>query len=288
MTGYVDAMRSMLAELLGEVVDVVVPCLPPGLPEAAFPAVTRGVDDLIDYQGPSYAQLYLDRLRRFIGRRNVDDALLIEIAELMARRMCYEDPIRIAQSTLAEAGIDRPGVRARGVDYRHRFRLDELVSALPEMIADPVLMSVEFVGWLHKPVTVRFHTTTWFGVRRLKFEAWLRRWRTLSVRYPRERAWVERWLHMIDRSLVKQPEAARAVARTATMIAGHGDGCRQGLADWNLIIDQLVKPTFDGVLVLPDLASAIATARAAALPDPRQAALKRAIAAIRTEATARC
>ena len=47
------------------------------------------------------------------------------------------------------------------------------------------------------------------------------------------------------------------------------------------IIDSLVKPTFDGVLPLTDLASAIAEARAAIMPDPRQVALKREIAEIR-------
>ena len=48
-----------------------------------------------------------------------------------------------------------------------------------------------------------------------------------------------------------------------------------------LIIDGLAKPTFDGVLPLADLAGAIAEARAAAMPDPRQVALKRIIAEIR-------
>jgi hypothetical protein len=54
------------------------------------------------------------------------------------------------------------------------------------------------------------------------------------------------------------------------------------MADWNAIIDGLVKPTFDGVLALPDLGRAVTEARAAALPDPRQAALKRKIAEMRT------
>ena len=71
------------------------------------------------------------------------------------------------------------------------------------------------------------------------------------------------------------------MVRTATMIQGYGDVYRQGLADWNAIIDGLAKPTFDGVLALPDLAGAVAEARAAAMPDPRQAALKRKIAEIR-------
>ena len=112
-------------------------------------------------------------------------------------------------------------------------------------------------------------------------KAGLKRWRLFSGRYAKERLWVERWLHMIDRSLTKQPGAARAVVQTATMIQGYGDPYRQGIADWHLIIDGLVKPTFDGALALPDLAGAIAEARAAIMPDPRQAALKRKIAEIR-------
>jgi hypothetical protein len=118
----------------------------------------------------------------------------------------------------------------------------------------------------------------------LKIEAGLRRWRLFSVRYAKERAWVERWLHMINRSLVKQPKAASAIVQTATMIQGYGDAYRQGLADWHAIIDGLAKPTFDGGLPLADLAGGVAEARAAALPDPRQTALKRTIAEIRARA----
>jgi hypothetical protein len=58
------------------------------------------------------------------------------------------------------------------------------------------------------------------------------------------------------------------------------------MADWNAVIDGLVKPTFDGVLALPDLAAAVAEARAAVLPDPRQTALKRKIAEIRARVPA--
>jgi hypothetical protein len=90
---------------------------------------------------------------------------------------------------------------------------------------------------------------------------------------------------MIARAMVKQPAAIDAVVATATMVQGYGDAYRQGLADWHAIIDDLAKPTFDGVLPLTDLAGAIAEARAAAMPDPRQVSLKRAIAQIRARAT---
>jgi hypothetical protein len=208
--------------------------------------------------------------------------MLCEIARLMALRMSYDDPIRVAQLKLAEAGDGDP--RPGSSDEVARFRYDELVGALPAKVAEPVLDVLERMRWTHRPVRVRFSARNRRGVRRLKIEAALRRWRLFSVRYAVERAWVERWLHMIDRSLTKQPAAALEIVRTATMIKGYGDPYRQGVADWHAIIDGLAKPVFDGALILPDLAGAVAEARAAAMPDPRQAALKRKIAEIRARA----
>jgi len=185
---------------------------------------------------------------------------------------------------LAELEAGR-AIRGRDGDDLRRFRLDELIGVLPQALADSLLTGFEQIGWLgRRRLKVRFSTRSRLAVRRLRMMAGLRRWRLQSVRYAEERVWAERWLHMIARALDKQPAAASAVIETATMIQGQGDGYRQGLADWHAIIDGLVKPTFDGVLPISDLAAAIAEARAAAMPDPRQAALKRAIAQIRVQA----
>jgi hypothetical protein len=275
-------MRYLLADFIGEDDDAP-PFLPEGLPADAASVVSEAIDRLIDYQGASYAQLYVDRVRRFVGRRDVDDAMLVEIARLMAIRMSYEDPIRIAQLKLAafESGAGDP---RSSTDDAAKFRIDELIEALPAVAADPVLGVLGKLGWMHKPVSIRFSTASRWGIRRLKLEASLRRWRRFSVRYAKERAWTERWLHMISRCLEKQPRAALAIVLTADMIEGYGDAYRQGLADWHAIIDGLAKPTFDGALPLTDLAAAVAEARAAATPDPRQVALKRTIAAIRARA----
>ncbi len=283
--GVLSSLRYLFADLIGEEDDTP-PFLPEGLPEAVAPAASDAIHMLIDYQSTAYAQLYVDRLKRFVGRRGVDDAMLGEIARLMAARMSYEDPIRIAQLKLAEITDAAGQPQPQSTRDVRKFRLDELISALPAIVAEYVLDALEWVGWLHKPVSISFSAAGRLGVRRLRLEAWLRRWRRYSVRYTKERVWVERWLHMIDRSLTKQPAAAAAMVQTATMIQGYGDPYRQGVADWNAIIDGLAKPTFDGVLALPDLAGAIEEARAAALPDPRQAALKRKIAEIRARVPA--
>ena len=281
--GILSSLRYLFADFIGEEDDTP-PLLPEGLPEPVMAVASDAIHLLIEYQGTGYAQLYVDRLRRFVGKNGVDDAMLTEIARLMAARMSYEDLIRIAQLKLAGVA-DRSRTQARSVDVR-KFRLDELVSVLPAVIAEYLLDALEWAGWNHRNVKLRFSSKSWFGILRLKMGAGLRRWRRYSVRYAKERVWVERWLHMIDRSLTRQPAAASEIVQTATMIHGYGDVYRQGMADWNAIIDGLAKPTFDGVLALPDLADAVAQARAAALPDPRQSALKRKIAEIRARVVA--
>ncbi len=278
--GIVSSLKYLFADFLDEV-DTTPPYLPDGLPEGAADIVSDGIHRLMDYQGATYARLYVDRLKRFIDKGLAPETFC-EIARLMADRMAYQDAIRIAQLKLAEFRDSEGQIVSTDIK---QFRLDELVDALPEVAADPILTVLDYIGWTRRRVSIPFSTASRWGIRRLKVEAWLRRWRLFSIRYGQERQWVERWLHMIARAMVKQPAAIEAVVETATMVQGYGDAYRQGLADWHAIIDGLAKPTFDGVLPLTDLAGAIAEARAAAMPDPRQVALKRAIAQIRARAT---
>jgi hypothetical protein len=274
----VSSLRYLLADLIGDDDDTLPPP-PRDLPDGIAPVVDRCIRLLVDYQGTSYAELYVHRLGRFVGRAGIDAVMLGDIAQLMAMRMSYQDPIRIAQLKLVEHET-----HGEPTGDRRKFRIDELVGALPALVAEPVLDVLEWVDWTHAPVSIRFSATSRWGIRRLKIEASLKRWRLFSVRYAKERVWVERWLHMIDRSLTRQPRATAAIIETATMIEGYGSLYRHGLADWHAIIDGLVKPTFDGVLPLSDLAGAIAEARAAVMPDARQIALKRKIAEIRARA----
>ena len=70
MAGFINVIRSTLAELANRS-EPVAPVLPVGLPAAVRPVAEDGVALLINYQSAVYAQLYSDRLRRFVGRRNV-------------------------------------------------------------------------------------------------------------------------------------------------------------------------------------------------------------------------
>ena len=252
----------------------------PGLPASLVAPVHEAVVALVHYQGVAYARLYLHRLRRFVDRRDLDVAVLGDIARLMAERMTYEDPIRLSQLTLDEAAQGNHPVRRKC-----RFRLDELIEPLPIAVSGPVLGVLGRFGWTRRMMSRRYTTHSAFARWRLRIEAGMRHWRGLGRRCENERLWVERWLHMIDRALMRQPAAAAAIVDTATMVRGYGEAYRQGLAAWHLIIDGLAKPSFDGTLTLPDLATAIATARrAAAGDDAGHTALRAAITAIRNDA----
>src|SRR5262249_56928734 len=136
-----------------------------------------------------------ERLTRFVRRRGVSDAMLLEIARLMAMRMSYEDAIRIAQLKLLELAADPDTPRADDV---RKLRLDEMVEALPTVVAEPILDVLNWLGWGHKRVSIHFSTKNRFSIRRLTIEASLRRWRRYSVPHSKERIWVERWLHLVD------------------------------------------------------------------------------------------
>ena len=84
--GILSSLRYLLADIIGDDDDEP-PYLPEGLPEPVVAVASDAIHLLIDYQGPSYAQLYVDRLRRFVGKQGIDDVMLGDIARLMAVRM---------------------------------------------------------------------------------------------------------------------------------------------------------------------------------------------------------
>jgi hypothetical protein len=80
---------------------------------------------------------------------------------------------------------------ARPVRPAKKFRIEELIGALPAAIAEYLLDALDWAGWLNERVPIRFSTASRFGIRRLKIEAGPQRWRLFSVRYAREPVWVD-------------------------------------------------------------------------------------------------
>lgn len=273
--------RALANWLLGED-EHQIPPLPRDLPGDLPQVLERHVRMLVEFQNTDYAVLYLDRLGRFHERHGVSPALFREIADLLAARMSFNDPIRVAQIVLGRAPLADPETGT--IDppnnlYRPEF--DEFVAMLPrdqaETIADGLTMLKMLRG------RMRIHLDRPFDRARLKVFLLFRRIRPTSRRYARESSSTERWLHMIDRALTKHPSAALEVVRSIRLVSGYGASHRLALANWNLIINSLAKPVFDGELALPSLSEALARARAAATADATGEELRRTIADIRSQ-----
>ncbi len=189
------------------------------LPPAVVPIVSEAVHSLIDYQDPDYALAYLDRIERYVGPTAHPLPNLAELAQLLSDRMHFEDPIRVAQLKLAEAGGPAAEPDTASVDRIEKFRWDEVIPMLPPKAAAPALdlfRRLRLARLSRRSVILRFSSRTRFKLQRLKWLAAARITRPFSERFKVERVWVERWLHMVDRSLVKHPmRQSRSCARQA-------------------------------------------------------------------------
>ena len=95
MAGVLSSLRYLLADVIGDD-DEAPPFLPDGLPEGAAPTVSEGIHLLIDYQGASYAALYVQNPEfGFYFLRLASARLFQNIATLeqrLAQQIAYAAP----------------------------------------------------------------------------------------------------------------------------------------------------------------------------------------------------
>ncbi len=245
------------------------------LPRDAAGIAIEGVRRLTDYQNARYAELYLDRLERFVKHKAADTAFLRELARLLAVRLSFEDTIRVAQLKIREGRIERlrreSGTGADALIRVSEFMKpgpEEILSMLPPKLARRLLAWVERKGWSEHSIKMKVSTTSFFGFLRLRLLAGLRWWRPRTLRYAEEKEWIERWLDLAERSLARDAEAAKAVVASAALVKGYGETMKRGLKNWKLIADFVIEPFLEGKLPGDHFADAVTQARLAALKDP--------------------
>jgi indolepyruvate ferredoxin oxidoreductase beta subunit len=257
------------------------------LPAAAHDVVALGIERLVDYQGPAYADLFVQRLlpvARIEERaRGADFAVTRETARLLALWMSYEDVIRVADlKTRADRlARVREEVRAHDGDIVHiteflKPGIDELCSILPPRLGLALLRRARERGLEDRlNVGMYIRSTGVFGFLLLRLLASFRWWRPHSLRYQDEQALIERWLDAVARAAAVDLVLAREIAECAQLVKGYGDTHRRGVANFTLIEQAYFK---DEGAASPVATLAIRRAREAALADPEGDALQAALA----------
>jgi indolepyruvate ferredoxin oxidoreductase beta subunit len=227
------------------------------LPAGVQKFAAEGIKRLVDYQGVSYARLYLDRLDTVA--RLGDEALANETARHLALRMSFEDVIRVAQLKLKPerfAAIEREQRVRPGQPYVVAEFLkpgvEEIASLLPPALARKVVGFCDSRGWtdrLHLGMQVQSNRVG--GYLKLRLLAGLRFWRPRSLRYAEEQLRIEDWLDLIRRAATIDLQLARETVDCARLIKGYGDTFKRGAGNFERIRASVIVPALENRFPAP-------------------------------------
>ncbi|MGB0630181.1 MAG: indolepyruvate oxidoreductase subunit beta family protein [Alphaproteobacteria bacterium] len=250
--------------------------------DSVQPTLQHAVRRLTDFQDAAYAGLYLDRLLSF---RDPDTALLAAVAKHLAVRMSFEDVIRVAQAKTRPDRLARiraeTGASGSDTVIVTEFLkpgIAEFCDILPEGIAKRMLARAEkserLRNW-HKGMELNSSSVT--GFLKLKTLAGMRRWRRRTWRYRREQESIEAWLGLIEKAMPINRNLALEITECARLIKGYSDTHARGTSNFGRIQAALIGPALAGEIDADGAATAISTAREAALADPEGEALNEAL-----------
>jgi indolepyruvate ferredoxin oxidoreductase beta subunit len=250
-------------------------------PPAARALVRAGIERTADYQGLSYARLYLDRLAP-IARADKDGRLIAETARQLALGMSYEDTIRVAELKIRPSRFERVREEVRVNDgqileiaeFMHP-RTQEIADTLPAPLGRFILRT----GWVRGRID-RFtrkgrvvKTSSLRGFLLLYMVAAFKPLRPRSLRYQVENAHLVEWLATVQRIAATHYDLAVEVAAARNLVKGYGDTHERGRARYETLIGLLpvLSQRADG-------AAQLAALRKAANADDTGATLDAAIA----------
>jgi indolepyruvate ferredoxin oxidoreductase beta subunit len=235
---------------------------------------------LKDYQGESYANLFLERMRPFLDG---DAKLASETARHLALWMSYEDIIRVADLKTRASRFARVRKEVGAKDGEPVVVIDYLKPGLEEFASLlPVFLGSRLVSWAEKrgkldaySLGMHVRTSGVLGYLLVRPLAWLKPWRPHSYRYHEEQKLIEHWLARIRDATARSVPLALEIAECARLIKGYGETHRRGKGSFLAIMDALVENP--AAADPAEQARAIRKAREAALADPEGKALGGAI-----------
>ncbi|PHR55815.1 MAG: indolepyruvate oxidoreductase subunit B [Robiginitomaculum sp.] len=260
-------------------------------PHAHF-MITEGLKKLVDYQGPKYADLYLDRLKTFteldtkFGGAKKNWRLSKDMARYLALAMSYEDTIRVADLKTRGTRFERFREEVKADDkqivnvseYMHP-RLQEVCDILPVMIGRGVL-KMKFLNVFFRKGR-RITTTKLRGYLLLSLMAKLKVLRRFSLRYEIETTRMTAWMDEIIDITPHNYDLACEIAGLQRLVKGYSDTYDRGLENSAIIMEAYLGFKDD-----KNAATILSTLKTAALKDEEGLAFTKALHALDTRIAA--
>jgi len=269
-----------------------------GLPAPVAEIAALGDARLRDYQDAAYARLYRQRLDRVVQAERLGAAgaagaadnhfpASTEAARWLALWMAFDDIVRVADLKSRASRFARVAQEARAADDELLRVYDHFKPGVPELAAllpgrwanalqrwDQRRVARGLAPWA-LPLKIASHSVG--GLIALRLLAAARRLRRIGSRFAVEQALIERWLAGVELGLVEDAGLGLEIARCGQLIKGYGSTNERGKHNLLHIIDHLaVSPTAGDAT---QRATAVATARSAALADDAGKALDQALVA---------
>jgi indolepyruvate ferredoxin oxidoreductase, beta subunit len=258
-------------------------------PSAVHDMLALGHARMLEYQGPAYARLYLDRLRQVLdAERAVDPSgahqlkTTREMARWLALWMAFDDIVRVADLKSRGSRWQRVmgEVKAGHDDLLKVY--DHFKPGIPEFAALlPTALATRLLAWDRRrvargkpawalPLKVGTHSVS--GMLALRTLAWLKPLRARGSRYANEQSMIHKWLAGVVQGTRRNWNLGNEIALCGRLIKGYGATNERGKENLLHVLDHLAQG--------PDAAAsakAIEAARAAALADDAGLALDAAL-----------
>ena len=258
-------------------------------PAALHPLMGLAHQRLLEYQGPAYAQLYVQRLARLLNVENsaadASHPVTAETSRWLALWMAFDDIVRVAdlKSRASRWARVTQEVKAQEGDvlkvYDHfKPGVPEVAALLPQGLAKRLLRwdrarVVRGQAPWSMPLKVARHAL--WGMASLRLLASLRVLRPLGSRYATEQALIEEWLDGIENATRHSPALGLELARCGQLIKGYGSTNERGKDNLLHILRQVCGTA--SKVPVAEQAQAVARIRQAALLDEAGQAMDQAL-----------
>ena len=258
-------------------------------PPAVHPLLALGHARVLDYQGPAYAELYVQRLQRVLQAERAADpagahgfATTCEMARWLALWMAFDDIVRVADLKSRASRWQRVKTEVKAGEDDLLRVYDHFKPGAPEFAALlPAGLARRVTAWDAKrqasgrgawamPLKVGSHSV--FGALALRTLAGLKWLRVRGSRYATEQAMIEQWLTGVVQGAQRHWALGHEIAQCGRLIKGYGSTNERGKENLLHVLEHLA-----GGASPEAAAQAIAAARTAALADEGGRALDAAL-----------